>query len=404
MSGTLKWYLTTGSNIVKKVESKQNITLEDATILALRQELFEGKAEDDFLQSCKDNPLFNRSWISLIKEAIDNGQTVDEIKIFAQPDKLRWSTAYNLKLAFDKGYSKERVSLVLNPEFNKEQVETLARIINSNINDDIVKLVANPNFKPTVMQNIADFLADDKSDKKKFKELLNKGYKVDSAIELLILLDRYKNDLTQDQKSLLMNPEFNSSQLDVLAYEMAVYHTTPEQMKDVADPKLSANQMQRKINDMSGVLSLSTVTKSLKSLGFKRDTSLGIDGGVDTGDTYYGYLYKGVLPIALVITNGYGGMEGISYKSNATKFSFNTADKDMKYTMEVLCNKYNVPFDTVFKQSKDKLHDIEEQFEDSLFDDFYNIDSVKGEINYNKLTELCDSAIDACTEIILKFK
>ena len=48
VSGTLKWYLTTGSHIVKKVESKQNITLEDATILALRQELFEGKAEDDF--------------------------------------------------------------------------------------------------------------------------------------------------------------------------------------------------------------------------------------------------------------------------------------------------------------------------------------------------------------------
>ena len=56
VSGTLKWYLTTGSQIVKKVESKQNITLEDATILALRQELFEGKPEDDFLQSCKDNP------------------------------------------------------------------------------------------------------------------------------------------------------------------------------------------------------------------------------------------------------------------------------------------------------------------------------------------------------------
>lgn len=46
VSGTLKWYLTTGSHIVKKVESKQSITLEDATILSLQQELFESNDID----------------------------------------------------------------------------------------------------------------------------------------------------------------------------------------------------------------------------------------------------------------------------------------------------------------------------------------------------------------------
>lgn len=189
-------------------------------------------------------PDFNHAQMHQIFYGFLNGLNQKQICFYAKP-KFDICQMALIRKCFEEGWSTKEIALfATKPEFDYYQMCFLKSVIEEKkLTIAQFKLVAKPNYSPSLMKLIYSYL-----EKGLNIERLKEATKIFKKFDFMgnhfdAILYGYYNGLTTEQVKFYANPKFNSYQMYKIinAFKNGL---TEEQVKCFAKPDLSARQME----------------------------------------------------------------------------------------------------------------------------------------------------------------
>lgn len=168
------------------------------------------------------DPKYSYNQMREIRYGLEGGLTEDQIETYADPDYC-WNQMREIYSGLECGLTKEQISLYADPKYDGNQMHQIRYGLENGLTKDQIELYADPQYNDDQMQQIRFGL---------------------------------ENGLSKDEIILYADPKFNSNQMYDIRWGFE-NGLTKEQVSLYADPKCSDRQMYK-------------ISRSLQKRAYKR--------------------------------------------------------------------------------------------------------------------------------------